>query len=122
MRWPWFGPGSASRGSDRAYALRVVDLHRLKGSVHMTDPDTPPTPERPDSGLSSAPSDPGPQPSQTPAHPGPDAADAPVGSPSGVAPPTAPGAPTASGGAAPGKSGRGGCMTTMVGLFAVLAA
>jgi hypothetical protein len=43
--------------------------------------------------------------------------------PSGVAPAPIPGDPSASGGgAAPSRSGRGGCMTTMIGFFVVLAA
>jgi hypothetical protein len=88
----------------------------------VTDPDTPPTPQSADSGLSAAPSDPGPGPSPTPASPGPDTPEAPVGSPSGVAPPPAPGDPSVSGGAAPSRGGRGGCMSTMIGLFMVLAA
>ena len=80
----------------------------------MTDPNnappTPPTPEEPSSGLSEAPN---PSPEANP-----HSSDPSVGSQGQVAPAPAPSVP----GAASSKSGRGGCMTTMIGLFVVLAA
>lgn len=80
----------------------------------MTDsnntPPTPPTPEDPSSGLSA---NPNPAPEINP-----HSSDPSIGSRGQVAPaPTPPGAGTGA-----TKSGRGGCMTTMVGLFVVLAA
>lgn len=82
----------------------------------MTDsnntPPTPPAPEDPSSGLSANP-DPAPEVN-------PHSSDPSVGSQGQVAPAPAPSSPDAGTGAA--KGGRSGCMTTMIGLFVVLAA
>ena len=79
----------------------------------MPDSPTPATPEPADAGISAAPEEPAADTSETPDSPGPAAPDAPVGAPSETAPAPSSTAPA---------GGRGGCMTTMIGLFVLVAA